>query len=80
MDNIFEGTKEKGKTITIRIDRDIANKLEKLNKGSYNQALKHLLNTNEKNVIDQLKNLNDELFKIQEAFERLIRMNPQLRV
>ncbi|MBE3092779.1 MAG: hypothetical protein IMZ51_03865 [Chloroflexi bacterium] len=80
MEDIFSGT-IKSNTITIRIDRNIANKLNNLNKGSYNSALKHLLEINpDKKLFEKVKDLEDQILEIQDKFQRLIRLNNSLRM
>lgn len=55
---------------------EVIKALEKLNKGSYNKAIEHLLNLNPDNkIISKVKQLEEEMVKIQEAIERLIRLN-----
>jgi len=79
MEDIWEEAKKRElekKTQVIRIDRDLANRLEKMNKGSYNKAIEYLLNINpEKNVLDQIKIINEDISKLQEAIQRLVQLN-----
>jgi hypothetical protein len=80
VESIFEGNnKKKYKSVMLRTD--LIDKLKKLNKGSHTRAIEHLLNINpETNVINQIKSLNGSIGELQERFERLIKLNPSLRL
>lgn len=55
--------KKKWKNIAVEVV--VAERLEKLNKGSYNSALKHLLDINpEKKVFERIEDTEDRLDKI----------------
>jgi len=75
MENIFEGTKKQKKYQSIIIETSLLEKLKKLGK-SYNEAVKHLLNINPYNSLKlKLEGLEEEVSKIQDILQRLIRFN-----
>ncbi len=79
MENIFANAQEnkpKKAFTTVRIENEILEKLKKLNKGTPNQAINHLLgNSADQKVIDRIRNLENELTKLQDTIEKLVSYN-----
>jgi len=71
-----EKTGNPGKFKPVMIPRELADQLKKLNKGSYTQTIKYLMNESPgERVIDQIKLINSEILKIQEMLERVVQVN-----
>ena len=70
MDSILEGTTKKSKFKQIMVERVIAEKLEKLNKGSYNKAISFILDSNPDNQIKlKVEDNQDEIIQLQQALK-----------
>ena len=76
MEETLVGILVKKKFQSVMIETQIAEKLKSLNKGSYNTAIKHLLGINpEKNLIEKIKQNEEDVLEIKEKLEKLVRLN-----
>ena len=58
----------------VRIERYVVDRLKKLNKGSPNKAIRHLLNLNpDKLVTDSIKELDQRVENIEDKLSRVMR-------
>jgi transcription elongation factor GreA-like protein len=68
--NIFEGKKEK-RFLQIVIPRDLADKLKKINSGSYADAIRQLLQVSiDKRIFERIKELEERIDKLEDMFNR----------
>ncbi len=73
MEDIFV---KKDKFKHIVVEKEIVNQLNKLNQGSPNKAIKHLLNVNpDSQVVSQIKELQADMSELQDKLESLVRLN-----
>jgi hypothetical protein len=81
MEPIFTASKPKKKFIQVMIPSELASKLKALNKGSYSNAIKSLLNIKQDNTLTlKVSELEDSILQIQEHIDKLKRFNPNLRM
>jgi len=81
MENIFETkTKQKGEFALVRLHKSVIERLERLNKGSPNKAITYLLCVNPESKLQKdLKDLQEDVYKIQETLGRVLNFNPALK-
>jgi len=68
---IDEGKKFK----QITIETKLAKELEKMNKGSYNSAIKELLNQNSEETKKWINETKNRLIEMEETLEKIVKLN-----